>query len=121
MSMARFDEVLELVRAGYSKEEITALRSEAVNIPAEQPDMTAAPDPEPVQEPEPVETVQTKTDTLPSDAQYNRLLEAIEKLSNTMISRNINTSDIDVQPARTTDDMIASVLGLKTEPGGKRK
>ena len=119
--MAKFEEVLELVRAGYSKEEVTALLSEAVNIPAEEPDMTAAPDPEPVQEPEPVETVQTKTDTLPSDAQYNRLLEAIEKLSNTMISRNINTSDIDVQPARTTDDMIASVLGLKTEPGGKRK
>lgn len=118
--MARFEEVLELVRAGYSKEEVTALLSEAVNIPAE-PDTPAAPDPEPVQEPEPVETVQTKTDTLPSDAQYNRLLEAIEKLSNTMISRNINTSDIDVQPARTTDDMIASVLGLKTEPGGKRK
>lgn len=118
--MAKFEEVLELVRAGYSKEEVTALLSEAVNIPAET-DTPAAPDPEPVQEPEPVETVQTKTDTIPSEAQYNRLLEAIEKLSNTMISRNINTSDIDVQPARTTDDMIASVLGLKTEPGGKRK
>ena len=119
--MARFEEVLELVRAGYSKEEVTALlSSEDVNIPAET-DTTAAPDPEPVQEPEPVETVQTRTETLPSNAQYNKLLEAIEKLSNTMISRNINTSDIDVQPARTTDDMIASVLGLKTEPGGKRK
>ena len=118
--MAKFEEVLELVRAGYSKEEVTALLSEAVNIPAET-DTPAAPDPEPVQEPEPVETVQTKTDTIPSEAQYNRLLEAIEKLSNTMISRNINTSDIDVQPASTTDDMIASVLGLKTEPGGKRK
>ena len=118
--MAKFDEVLELVRAGYSKEEVTALLSEAVNIPAET-DIPAAPDPEPVQEPDPEANTQTQTATIPSEAQYNALLEAIEKLSNTMINRNINTSNIDAQPARTTDDMIASVLGLKTEPGGKRK
>ena len=121
--MAKFEEVLELVRAGYSKEEVTQLlSSEAVNteIPA-QPDTDAAPEPDP--DPEPDKTEQTRTDDrIPSDSQYNELLGAIEKLTNTIITRNVNMSNIDVTPARTTDDMIASVLGLNTEkPGGKRK
>lgn len=115
-------DIMKLVDAGFTKEDITALAAAGAGdkeIPAEA-DKTAAPEPE--EKPEPEKTIQTgQDDKVPQDTQYNELLGAIERLTNTIIDRNINTSNIDAVPARTTDDMIASVLGLKTEPGGKRK
>lgn len=106
--MTALKEVLELVRAGFSKNEITALISQTK--PEEKP--AAVPEVIPEEKPAPVpDKKEEKTEgKMPEDDKYDRLLEAVEKLTNAQIRSNINNASFDGVPERTTDDIIASIL-----------
>lgn len=101
------DERLTLIRAGYTKEEIQAMEQPAADPAPEQP----AADPAPEQQAaDPAPEQQT-----PAPAQ-DPILAALDRLTNTIISRNINQTV--TQPAeRTPEDALAEIIA----PPNKKK
>lgn len=104
----KLDERLALINAGYTKEEIAAFETEETPAPAPAP--AAAPEqkqedkpaPEPEQKPAPEQT------PAPAPAQ-DPILEALNRLTNTIIKQNINGTVI--QPAeRSPEDALAEVI-----------
>ena len=93
------DEILTLVKAGYTKEEISALETPAAQPAeqsAEQPKETPAAQPAG----QPKET---------PAAQQNEILEALNRLTNSLISKNINQTI--TQPVeRTPEDALAEII-----------
>jgi hypothetical protein len=106
--MTKLNEVLELVRAGYTKAEIAALTEDGK---APQPEETAAPAVQPeVQE----EHTETQADPAPAAAEpvdHNAaILEAIDKLSNAFITNNINTQTQPENSGRTIEQALAEII-----------
>lgn len=98
----KLDERLALINAGYTKEEIAAFEAETAPAPAPAaPEQTPEPDPEPKQAaPQPVQT---------APAAQDQILEALNRLTNTIIQHNTNNTVI--QPAeRTPEDALAEVI-----------
>lgn len=105
--MTALNDLLELVRAGFSKDEITALISQTMPAqPAADPEVIPEVKEEPAKEPE----VKEEEGKIPADDKYDRLLEAVEKLTNAQIRSNINNASFDGVPEKTSDDIIASIL-----------
>lgn len=113
-------EILELLRAGYTKAEITA--------------MTA----EPLAEPEPENVIEDKNDEptkeetkpnnenkisteIPRGDEYQKLLDAIERLTGAVITKNINTRNMadDEINTRTPESIIAGMVQGK-KPGKEK-
>lgn len=111
--MTKLNEVLELVRAGYTKAEIAALTEEGK---APQPEETAAPE---VQE----EHTETQADPAPAAAEpvdHNAaILAAINKLSNAVITNNINTQTQPENTGRTIEQALAEIIS--PPPAKKRE
>ena len=80
-------EILELVRAGYTKEDINSMI---------QPDPEPKPDPEPNPEPEPND--------------LNALKEELSNLKKLIQKRNINNSGKDSPPPLTASEALASLI-----------
>lgn len=98
----KLDERLALINAGYTKEEIAAFEAEAAPAPAPAaPEQTPEPDPDPKQAaPQPAQT---------APAAQDQILEALNRLTNTIIQHNTNNTVI--QPAeRTPEDALAEVI-----------
>lgn len=98
----KLDERLALINAGYTKEEIAAFEAEAAPAPA-----PAAPEQTPEPEPEPKQAAPEPAPTAP--AAQDQILEALNRLTNTIIQHNTNNTVI--QPAvRTPEDALAEVI-----------
>lgn len=100
----KLDERLALINAGYTKEEIAAFETEETPAPTPAPEQTPEdkPAPEPEQKPAPEQT------PAPAPAQ-DTILEALNRLTNTIIKQNINGTVI--QPAeRSPEDALAEVI-----------
>lgn len=108
------DEILKLIDAGYTKADIDAMTAEPA--PAEEP---AAPEPEQTAEPEAAQApVQTAEPAQPQTAGQDQILEALNRLTNTIIKSNINSTVI--QPAeRTTEDALAEIIS-PPKPNARR-
>lgn len=113
--MTKLNEVLELVRAGYTKAEIAAMTE------APQPEETAAPAVQPeVQE----EHTEAQADPAPAAAEpavdHNAaILAAINKLSNAVITNNINTQTQPENTGRTIEQALAEIIS--PPPAKKRE
>lgn len=110
------EEILMLVKAGYTKSDIEAM------TPAQAPEETAAPAAQPETKAEPADVqadpapaAQPETNA-PADVQQT-ILAALERLSNQMIASNINNNTQPQQPTRTAADALAEIIA---PPAAKR-
>lgn len=98
----KVDDILKLINAGYSKADIDAMTAEPAAEPetTETPAKAAEPETTPAQTAEPAQN---------QTAGQDQILEALNRLTNTIINRNINSTVI--QPAeRTPEDALAEII-----------
>ena len=108
-------EIIKLLDAGYSKEEIEAFEK------AEAPEEAAPvdiPEPEPEKK-EKEADVANQTQTDPVQDQIAKLTAAMERMSGMIISQNINRTVTDGAPDRTVEDMLAEVINPPRKDGKK--
>ena len=83
-----YEDVMMLVRAGYTKEEISAMQTPAEPAPA---------DPAPA-------------DPAPAPAGNDQILAALNQLTQAVITNNINRQAFDPVPQRTAEDALAEII-----------
>lgn len=93
--------ILKLIDAGYTKDEIQAMddfpaEPEAADQPADEPDQPAA-------------TAPAAEEPAVQPAGYDAVLEALNKLTNSIIKSNINTTVVQ-PPERTVEDALAEII-----------
>ena len=119
----KLDEVLKLIDAGYTKEDIENLASEK-----EKDDIITVGSQEETKEeyaeekePDQVPANENKKDPEldPLQTKLDELTKAMQKMSNSIISSNLNRSVSDSEPEKTLDDILASVINPPTKKGGK--
>ena len=98
------EDILKLVEAGFSKDEIIAL-----NGPAEsEPEKETTVDPEPEQTPEPQQAPAPAED--PNAKRYDELLQAVQKLTGAIQAGNILNSNNRAEETKTAEQIMAEVL-----------
>jgi len=103
-----YEEIMMLVRAGYTKEEIIAMQTPAEPAPADQTPAEPAPaDPAPA-EPAPADPV--LADPAPVPAGNDQILAALNQLTQAVITNNINRQAFDPMPQRTAEDALAEII-----------
>lgn len=118
MSM-KVTDIIKLLDAGYSKEEIEAFEK------AEAPEETA-----PVDIPEEPDAGKSTEETKEADAanriqpdpvqdQIAKLTAAMERMSGMIISQNINRTVTEGATGRTVEDMLAEVINPPRKEGKK--
>ena len=102
----KVDDILKLMDAGYTKADIDAMTAE----PAAEPAQAAEPETAPAQTAEPETALAEKLILPKPPASVNdQILEALDRLTNTLIKSNINSTVI--QPAeRTPEDALAEII-----------
>ena len=96
-----FDQLIKLLDAGFTKEEIMALNGAPTHVPQQEPETPHQPDPAPTpqQEPDPAPSP-------PND--HAAILTKLEELNQTIIRSNINNSK---QPeTESVDDILATII-----------
>ena len=95
------EQIITLLNAGYTKGEIERLSSPtAVNDPE-----PADADPEPIPaDPEPAPA------PAPVPAQNDQILEALNKLTNAIMTKNLNVTTAESSKTQTTQDILAKVI-----------
>lgn len=101
------ENILKLVDAGFTKEEILALAGTAQPEEAEPPKNEPAPQPEP--EPAPMPVPQPD----PNQERYDQLLEAMQKLTGAIQAGNILNSSNREEPQLSAEDILAEVVNPK--------
>lgn len=99
------NEIMRLLDAGYTKEEIAALTSDSEPTPEVKPEPEVKADPEPAPEPEP-----TADQT---GARLDALEKSIASLIKTIQVSNVNNKNIQTLPTDSTkivDDALASII-----------
>lgn len=98
------EDILKLVDAGFSKDEIIALNNPAEHEPVKEP--TVDPEPEQTQEPQrtpaPAEDLNAK--------RYDELLQAVQKLTGAIQAGNILNSNNRAEETKTAEQIMAEVL-----------
>lgn len=105
-----FNDVIALVNAGYTKAEIEAMQGAASS---DQPEVTQAQDPEPEQAQEPTQGATEQQTQQPANTEqdpYTRLEAKLNQLIGLQQSQNINANVGDAAPARTSTDILGSVI-----------
>ena len=106
------ENILKLVDAGFTKEEILALAGTAQPEEAEPPKNEPAPQPEP--EPAPAPAPQPD----PNQERYDQLLEAMQKLTGAIQAGNILNSSSREDPQLSPEDILAEVVNPKPKRKG---
>ena len=120
----KFEDVMMLIKAGYTKNEIQDLLKEQAPEPAPEPAPTpAAPEPEPT--PEPAEPVPTLENGQPMDQILQMLQGMIQQNQQTlqaMQAANIQAARMPAETKETPEDLIAKIIapGPKAEKGGNK-
>ena len=101
-----YEDVMMLVRAGYTKEEIGAMQTQADPAPADPAPAEPAPaDPAPA-EPAPADPAPAD----PAPAGNDQILAALNQLTQAVITNNINRQAFDPTPQRTAEDALAEII-----------
>lgn len=110
----KLDEILKLVNAGYTKEEI-----QAFDTPAEDPSPTPAPETSPTPTPAAPEPAPAPAPTAPTPApaapeaqtsEYQKLEALLNKFIGVAQQNNLNASMNESGVARTDTDILASII-----------
>lgn len=111
----KVNEIIKLLDAGYSKDEIEAFEK------AEAPEEAAPVDiPEPEKEEKKEEAgAANHTQPDPLQDQIAKLTAAMERMSGMIISQNINRTVTEGAPGRTVEDMLAEVINPPRKEGKK--
>jgi len=100
------EDILKLVEAGFSKDEIIAL-----NGPVEpEPEKEITVDPEPEQTPEPQQAPTPAPAEDPNAKRYDELLQAVKKLTGAIQAGNIMNSNNKAEETKTAEQIMAEVL-----------
>lgn len=110
-------DIMKLVDAGFTKDDITALTAPAGAAPAQ---VTEAPE-EAVKEDIPTDQTPVKETQMPANQsdQMAQLIKAMEEMSNRIVSHNINQTVTDGAPARSVEDILAEVINPPRKEGKK--
>jgi len=117
MSM-KVNEIIKLLDAGYSKEEIEAFeKAEAPEeaAPVDIPEPDAGKSTEETKEADAANRIQPD----PVQDQIAKLTAAMERMSGMIISQNINRTVTEGAPGRTVEDMLAEVINPPRKEGKK--
>lgn len=98
------EDILKLIDAGFSHDEIIALDGPADPEPVKEP----ATDPEPEQAPEPQPAPAPAED--PNEKRYDELLQAVQKLTGAIQAGNILNSNNRAEETKTAEQIMAEVL-----------
>lgn len=113
-----FDEIMMLVKAGYTKEEISAMQTPADPAPAD----PAPADPAPA-DPTPADPAPADPAPAPAPAGNDQILAALNQLTQAVITNNINRQAFDPTPQRTAEDALAEIIAppaaQRNKLGGK--
>ena len=114
----KFDEVMLLIKAGYTKEEIQAMEAPAPT-PAPVPEPTAEPAPEPTAEPAP-----EPKEPAPMDQMMQAMQDMIrqnQQMLQAMQAANIQAARMPADAKETPEDLIAKIIapGPTSGKGGK--
>lgn len=106
------NEIMRLLDAGYTKEEIAALTSDPEPVPEVKPEpVPPAPEPEVRTDPEPAPEPEPAADQ--TGARLDALEKSIASLIKTIQVSNVNNKNIQTLPDDTTkivDDAMASII-----------
>lgn len=109
------ENILKLVDAGFSKEEILALTGTAQPKEADAPKEAPA-EPEPAKD-QPAKPAPETSD--PNAERYAELLDAMQKLTGAIQAGNILNSSNKEQPQMSAEDILAEVVAPKPKKGVK--
>lgn len=98
------EDILKLIDAGFSHDEIISLDGPADPEPVKEP----AVDPEPVQAQEPQQAPAPAED--PNEKRYEELLQAVQKLTGAIQAGNILNSNNRAKETKTAEQVMAEVL-----------
>ena len=98
------EDILKLIDAGFSHDEIIALDGPADPEPVQKPTV----DPEPEQAPEPQQAPAPAED--PNAKRYDELLQAVQKLTGAIQAGNILNSNNRAEETKTAEQIMAEVL-----------
>ena len=104
-----YEEIMMLVRAGYTKEEISAMQTPAEPAEPDQPELDLKEPVLPVLDLEdpvlPVSDLQE-----PAPVGNDQILAALNQLTQAVITNNINRQAFDPAPQRTAEDALAEII-----------
>lgn len=113
-----FDQVMALVNAGFTKEDIQAMQGGQPE-PAEQPESqpAAQPDPAPAQPAQTQAAAPEASSQANGDDAYSRLEAKLNQLIGLQTQANINANVGSAQPARSATDILAGVIAPPRREG----
>lgn len=109
-------EILELVRAGYTKAEITAMEADQTPEVEQEENIEPEPVPDVKEESAANQPAQPAADDGVKD-QMAMLIKAVEQMSNRIISNNINSTVTEGEPERGVSDILAAVINPPRKEG----
>lgn len=109
-------EILELVRAGYTKAEITAMEADQTPEVKQDENIEAEPVTDIKEESAANQPSPPAADDGVKD-QMALLLKAVEQMSNRIISNNINSTVTEGEPERGVSDILAAVINPPRKEG----
>ena len=109
-------EILELVRAGYTKAEITAMEADQTPDVEQEVNIEAEPATDVKEESAANQPAQPAADDGVKD-QMAMLIKAVEQMSNRIISNNINSTVTEGEPERGVSDILAAVINPPRKEG----
>lgn len=109
-------EILELVRAGYTKAEITAMEADQTPEVQQEEHIEEEPVTDPQEESAANQPAPPAADDGVKD-QMAMLIKAVEQMSNRIISNNINQTVTEGEPERGVSDILADVINPPRKEG----
>lgn len=109
-------EILELVRAGYTKAEITAMEADQTPDVEQEENIEAEPGTDLQEESAANQPAQPAADDGVKN-QMAMLIKAVEQMSNRIISNNINSTVTEGEPERGVSDILAAVINPPRKEG----
>lgn len=113
------DQILTLLEAGYTREEINEMRD--LQTPEPEPTPNLEPEPEPEPQPEPTPDPELQKDPDPTPAYITSLMKSIDKLTKTLQISNRNGAEGAGGTEKSADDVIKDVIGTMTGKKGDNK
>ena len=115
----KFDDVMMLIKAGYTKNEIQDLLKEPAPTPAPEPTPEPAPEPTPEPAPEPAPTPAAPMDQMMQAMQ--NMIQQNQQMLQAIQAANIQAARMPADTKETPEDLIAKIIapGPTSGKGGK--